>query len=235
MNHLNVGPTGSPEVCAEVRTILSPYLDGALQGAERQQVSNHLQQCADCAQEFDGMSHTQELISALGRRPAPPDLALRLRVAISQELSMTWERRMQRGLVRLEGALNAFMLPATGGLVTALLMFGLLTGAFMSLSRGVVAVGNDVPTSLYTPPKLSSAPFPDAFLVRSDTPVVIEALVDSNGRLQDYRIIDGQDTAEVRKQLDRSLIFTVFQPATSFGQRAPGKVVLTFANIEVKG
>ena len=37
------------------------------------------------------------------------------------------------------------------------------------------------------------------------------------------------------KQLDRSLIFTVFEPAMSFGQPAPGKVVLTFANIDVKG
>ncbi len=135
----------------------------------------------------------------------------------------------------MEGAMNAFMLPATGGLVTAMVMFGLLIGGFMSLSRGVAGVNTDVPTSLYTPPKLSSAPFSDAFLVRSETPVVIEAIIDTNGRLQDYRIISGQDSAEVRKQLDRSLIFTVFEPAMSFGQPAPGKVVLTFANVDVRG
>ena len=220
--------------CPEVRSLFSPYLDGALNGAERQQVSGHLETCVVCAHEYAALSRTQELMSALGRKPAPPDLALKLRVAISHEMSMTLERRLQRAFGRVEEVINAFMLPATGGLVTALVMFGLLIGGFMTLPGGVAAVGNDVPTSLYTPPKLSSAPFSD-FMVKSEAPVVIEALVDSNGRLQDYRIIAGQDTAEVRKQLDRSLIFTVFEPAMSFGQRAPGKVVLTFANIDVKG
>lgn len=220
--------------CSEINALFSPYLDGALQGPERQQVASHLASCTQCASEYATVSRTQELVAMLGRKPAPPDLALKLRVAISQELSMTWERRLQRAMVRVEGAINAFMLPATGGLVTALIMFGLLIGGFMSL-RGSAGGGSDVPTALYTPPKLTSAPFYDDVLVSSDTPVVIEAIVDSNGRLQDYRIIAGQDTAEVRKQLDRSLIFTVFEPAMSFGQRAPGKVVLTFANIDVKG
>jgi hypothetical protein len=221
-------------ICENAKSLLSPYLDGALNGAQRQMVSSHLEDCSECAREFAALRGAQELVAALGRRPAPPDLALRLRVAISQELSMTWERRLQRLVGRFEDAVNAFMLPATGGLVTAMVMFGLLIGGFMSMPR-VVSAGLDVPTSLYTPPKLSSAPFSDLFLVESDSPVVIEALIDSNGRLQDYRILAGQDTDEIRKQLDRSLIFTQFAPAMSFGQRAPGKVVLTFANIDVKG
>jgi hypothetical protein len=221
--------------CTEAQSLFSPYLDGALSGAERQQVSGHLGACPRCTHEYASLSLTQELMAGLGRRPAPPDLALKLRVAISQELSMTWEKRLQRAVARVEEAINAFMLPATGGLVTALLMFGLLIGGFMTLPRGVAGAGVDVPTSLYTPPKLSSAPFADYMVVQSDTPVVIEALVDSNGRLQDYRIVAGQDSVEIRKQLDRSLIFTVFEPAKSFGQRSPGKVVLTFANVDVKG
>lgn len=220
--------------CPEVRSLFSPYLDGALHGAERLVVSRHLETCTACQQEYAAVSRTQELVASLGRKQAPPDLALKLRVAMSRELSMTWERRLQRGFGRVEDMMNAFMLPATGGLVTALVMFGLLIGGFMSMPR-VAAAGNDVPTSLYTPPKLSSAPFSDMFLVKSETPVVIEAIVDSNGRLQEYRIIAGEDSAAVRKQLDRSLIFTVFEPAMSFGQPAPGKVVLTFANIDVKG
>lgn len=220
--------------CSEIKSLLSPYLDGALNGVERLIVSRHLETCKVCTQEFSALSRTQELVAELGRKQAPPDLALKLRVAISHEMSMTWERRLQRAIAHGEDMVNALLLPATGGLVSALVMFGLLIGGFMSMPR-VAAAGSDVPTSLYTPPKLSSAPFSDMFLVKSETPVVIEAIVDSNGRLQDYRIIAGNDTQEVRKQLDRSLIFIVFEPATSFGQPAPGKVVLTFANIDVRG
>ena len=220
--------------CTQAKSLFSTYLDDVLAGRERREVSNHLESCADCSQEFASLSRTQYLVSSLGRKPAPPDLALRLRVALSQEMSMTWDRRLQRIAIRLEEAVNAFMLPATAGLVSAILMFGLLIGTFMSIPR-VQAGGNDVPTGLYTPPKLAAAPFSDAFVISADTPVIIEASVDSKGRLQDYRIISGQDTTEVRKQLDRSLIFTIFEPATSFGQPAPGRVVLSFANINVKG
>ncbi|HUQ49533.1 MAG TPA: zf-HC2 domain-containing protein [Terriglobales bacterium] len=220
--------------CNQAKSLFSPYLDGVLNGAERITVSRHLETCSSCTQEYTSLDRTQSLLSALGRKPAPPDLALKLRVAVSQEISMSWQKRYQRVLNRVEEAINAFMLPATAGLVTAILMFGLLIGSFMSIPKGVSA-NSDVPTMLYTPPKLASAPFSDSFIINAETPVMIEALVDANGRLQDYRIISGKDDRDIRKQLDRSLIFTVFEPAKSFGQPAPGKVVLSFANIDVKG
>jgi hypothetical protein len=220
--------------CTEAKSLFSPYLDGVLAGGERQSIAKHLESCETCDHEYALLSRTLYMVSELGRKPAPPDLALKLRVAISQEMSMTLDRRLQRLGVRIEEAVNAFMLPATGGLVTAVLMFGLLIGSFMIIPRGVVS-GSDIPTVLYKPPKLTAAPFSDAFIINAEAPVIIEADVDSNGRLEDYRIISGQDSAEVRKQLDRSLIFTVFEPAISFGQPSPGKVVLSFSNIDVKG
>lgn len=220
--------------CTQTKSLFSPYLDGVLSGSERRDVSNHMATCVECRKEYASLERTQYLVSSLGRKPAPPDLALKLRVALSHEMSLTWDRRLQRLVTRMENVVNAFMLPATAGLVSAALMFGLLIGGFMSVP-GVVVAGNDVPTSLYTPPRLTAAPFADAFVINAETPVMIEALVDTNGRLADYRIISGQDSAEVRKQLDRSLIFTVFEPAMSFGRPAPGRVVLSFANINVKG
>ena len=44
-----------------------------------------------------------------------------------------------------------------------------------------------------------------------------------------------RDAEQVRKQLDRALIFTVFEPAMSFGQPASGRAIITFANVEVTG
>ncbi len=220
--------------CTEAISFFSLYLDGALSGSQMRMVSEHMRSCAECSGNYKSLIRTQSLLAGLGRKPAPPELALRVKVAISQERAITWERRVQGYLVRLENAVNLFMLPASAGLVTAVVMFGILIGFFAIPAR--VSANSDVPTSLYTPPRLAAAPFSAGMgAISAGSPVVIEAYVDSNGRLQDYRIISGDDTEETRKQLDRSLIFTVFEPAMSFGQPASGKLVISFANVDVKG
>jgi anti-sigma factor RsiW len=220
--------------CTEAISFFSLYLDGALNGSQMRMVSEHMKSCAECSGNYKSLIRTQSLVSGLGRRPAPPDLALRLKVAISQERSVSFERRVQGFLVRLENSLNELMLPASAGLVTAVVMFGVLIGFFALPAR--LPANRDVPTSLYMPPRLAAAPFSAGMgEINSSSPLVIEAYVDASGRLEDYRIISGEDTEETRKQLDRSLIFTVFAPAMSFGRPASGKVVISFANVNVKG
>jgi anti-sigma factor RsiW len=216
--------------CTEARTLFSSYLDGALDGATHQSVKEHLKDCLPCAQCYAGLAKTQGLVMALGRKPAPPDLALKIRVVISQQRSISFRRQVQGLIVRGENALNAFMLPATAGLVTAIVMFGLFVGFFAQAPA--VSAANDVPTSLYMPPRLASAPFADNI---TGGPVVIEAFVDANGRLESYRIIAGEDSDEIRRQLDRSLLFTQFQPAMAFGSPTSGRVVISFSNVNVRG
>src|SRR5947209_1614868 len=114
--------------CEQAQSLFSIHMDAELHGARRNVLIEHLRACSRCAGEFQSLARTQSLVSSLGRKPAPPELALRLKVAISQERSMTWQRRMQGFAVRLEDAFNAFMIPATAGLVTAVMMFGLLVG-----------------------------------------------------------------------------------------------------------
>jgi hypothetical protein len=215
--------------CDEARSQFSALLDSQLNGSEMSAMSSHLRKCTVCAAEYGALDRTQELIVSLGRHAAPPDLAMKIRVSLSQARNNSFERRLQAYAVRLENALNSFMLPATAGLVTAILVFGLFVGFFVQTP---VPVGNDVPTSLYMPPRLTSSPFTDGI---SDGPIVIEAIVDATGRLQDYRIIAGDDNAEIRKHLDRSLLFTVFEPAKSFGAPTTGRIVISFANVSVKG
>lgn len=218
--------------CIEAISLFNPYLDGSLNGGQMQQLSAHFQGCRTCRTQYASLKQTQTLLAGLGRQTPPADLALRIRVAISQERSVSLSRRFQGFLVRAENMVNAFMFPASAGLVTAVVMFGVLIG-FLAVPNKVSA--NDVPTSLYMPPRLTSAPFVGALSINSGSPVVIEAYVDSNGRVADYRIISGEDTEQVRKQLDRSLIFTTFEPAMSFGSPASGTVVITFSNVEVTG
>lgn len=219
--------------CTQAKSLFSTYLDGAVTGRQMRAIGEHLEACPACASDYAGLRQTQLLVSGLGRKKAPADLALKLRVALSNEASMTARRRWEGVLVRLEDALNGFMLPATAGLVSALLIFGLLIGYFAA-PPAVHANATDVPTLLYTPPQLAASQF--ALNSVSDESLVVETYVDENGRVQDYRILNAPHANEqLLREVDNFMIFTVFRPATAFGQPAPGRVVLSFSKVSVKG
>jgi anti-sigma factor RsiW len=214
--------------CTEVRALFSSYLDGAVTGVEMHEVSAHLHQCVACQPEYDLFENTRALVSSLGRRIPPPDLALNIRVALSNERSRNALGILRRYMIRLENAFNGIMLPATAGILSAIMFFGTLIGLLVPAQ---VRANDDVPSAFYTPPRLEMSVYPVL-----DSPVVIETYVDASGRVENYRIISGRDDEEVREQLDRALLFTrLFAPAQSFGHPIPGKVVMSFSNINVRG
>jgi len=71
--------------------------------------------------------------------------------------------------------------------------------------------------------------------LNADT-LVVEAYIDQNGRVQDYRILSApENTKEIVPELNKMLIFTTFRPATAFGQPTSGRAILSFAKVNVKG
>ena len=123
------------------------------------------------------------------------------------------------------------MLPATAGVVAAIFFFVALIGFFVVPPQ---VSADDVPTMLYTPPRLESSAYPVNEL-NLDSPIMIETYVDAAGRVQNYRIISGRDDAQTREQLNRALLFTIFAPAQAFGRPVPGKAVISFSHINVRG
>lgn len=218
--------------CNEARPLFSCYLDGAVTGRQMQGLSTHLAACSGCAAELKNLQRTQQSVASLGRRPVPPELALRLRVAVSQEAARQRSTRWDSLRVRWENAVNAFMVPATAGLVSATVIFGLLIG-FFALPAELQAI-NDVPTMLYTPPELAVSPFSQG--VAASDSLIIEAYVDAQGRVQDYRIISAPPELQgTMEQVRNMMIFTVFKPATSFGRPTAGRALLTFSKVSVQG
>jgi putative zinc finger protein len=221
--------------CAQVRGLFSPYLDGAVSGKQMGAISAHLAECLACNQEYSLLRQSQLLLTSLGRKQAPKDLALKLRVAISQEAAAVRRPPLAGIRVRLENALNAFLMPATAGVVTAVLVFGLLLG-FFALPTRLQASSEDVPLLLYTAPELQSSAMPFSAEALNAESVVIEAYVDANGRVQDYRILsDQQEAQSLRTQINNAMIFTTFRPATSLGRPTPGRAVLSFSKVNVRG
>jgi hypothetical protein len=223
--------------CAEYKRLFSPYLDGQVSGAEMHALQRHMQECNGCAREYEEIQRTLQMIVALNKAKtkAPADLPLRLRLAISRESKQARRRRFEGAMVRLSNALNAFMVPATAGVVSAVLTFGLLLG-FFALPAQLRASSSDVPLMLYTGPQLQQSVFGTSLGSMGDDSVVIEAYVDANGRVEDYRILSqSKDAKAALPQVKNLLIFTTFRPALSMGVPTAGRAVISFSKISVKG
>ncbi len=218
--------------CAQAKSLFSPYLDGAVTGKQMRALGQHLETCAGCGWEYVSLRQTQQLLSKMGSKKAPADLALKLRVAISHEVAQSKRAYLGGILIRVENALNAFMVPATAGLSTAVVIFVLLMGFLAPLQ----ADNPDVPLMLYTAPQLQQSAFRTALDSINEDSLVIEAYVDSNGRVQDYRILSNpKESRDLLPQVKNMLIFTTFRPATSMGRPTAGRAVLSFSKISVRG
>ena len=197
-------------------------------------LQSHLSDCAPCSAHYQALRQTQQLVMNVERPKAPADLGLKLRLAISREAAQA--RRPYEGLrVRLENTVRAFMVPATAGLLSALLIFGIAMAYFVVPSS--LRADNDVPlTMVNTAPELQQSAFGMTLDTINTDSLVVEAYVDASGRVQDYQILsDPNVSKDVLPQVKRMLIFTTFRPALSMGRPTPSRAVLSFSRISVKG
>jgi hypothetical protein len=221
--------------CPGAKRLFSPYLDGAVTGTEMLALQDHLSECAACGAEYQALRRTQQVLASMPRVKVPADLGLKLRLAISRETAQAKRSQFEGLRVRLENYMHAFMVPATAGFLSALIIFGIAMVYFVAPSSLVAS--NDVPLVMVnTAPELQQS----AFGMNLDTidadSLVIEAIVDANGRVQDYRILsDTESSKEVLPQVKRMLIFTTFRPALSMGRPTASRAVLSFSKISVRG
>ncbi len=221
--------------CPKAKRLFSPYLDGAVTGTEMLALQEHLSSCVACGHEYQALRRTQQLLASVERPKVPADLGLKLRLAISREVEPAKRARFEGLRVRMENALQAFMVPATAGFLSALIIFGIAMVYFVAPST--LQAGNDVPLVMVnTAPELQQSAFGMTLDTIEADSLVIEAYVDANGRVQDYRILsDTEKSKEVLPQVKRMLIFTTFRPALSMGRPTPSKAVLSFSRISVRG
>lgn len=219
--------------CSQAKSLLSPYLDGVLTGTQMLALGAHLDSCNTCSGEYAGLRQTQQLLAKLSRRQAPEDLALKVRLAISREIAQKRRPYFADLRVRVDNALQAFMVPATAGLASAVVMFGLLMG-FLAVPLPVNSA--DVPLTFSTTPQLQESAFGTNLDSLKEDSLLIEAYVDSNGRVQDYRVLSNpENPKDLPPQVKNMLIFTTFRPATFMGRPTAGTAVVSFSKVSVKG
>ena len=221
--------------CPEAKRLFSPYLDGVVTGTEMLALQTHLADCRPCSEEYESLRRSQQLLLTMPRPKAPADLGLRLRLAISREAAQAKRPPFEGLLVRLQNSLGAIMVPATAGFLSALVIFGIAMVYFVAPAS--LRANNDVPLVMVnTAPELQASAFGMTLDAIDADSLVIEAYVDANGRVQDYRILsDSENSKEVLPAVKRMLIFTTFRPALSMGRPTPSHAVLSFSKISVKG
>jgi hypothetical protein len=210
-------------------------MDGMVAGRQRHDLEEHLGSCGACERQYTLLRQTQRMLSGLGPKPVPDDLALQLRVAISREMANARRVPWEGWQIRWQNAIRAFMVPATAGALSAVVFFGFIIG-FFAVPQPLQALDNDVPTALYTAPELKFSPFEIGMGSINTESVVVEVKIDTAGRVTGYHVISAPgDAQQYRPDLENLLIFTVFRPATAFGQPTEGKAVLSFSAVNVKG
>jgi hypothetical protein len=228
--------------CGHTQKKLSGYFDGTLRGREHATLREHLAHCPECRAELERYSRLQAMMSRMAPEPPPRDLPVRIRVAVSEARNAPpWYRRAWNGVTLLmENLLEPIALPATGGLMTALMVFAIV---LQQLLVGVPlgAVPNDVPTNLYQSARLERV----AWLNFSDADtddlsgykmLLLEATVDEKGAVVNYDILSGPQSPAVRRQLDQVMMFSKFRPQMVFGRPvAGGRVVINLTEIRVRG
>jgi anti-sigma factor RsiW len=224
--------------CISMQAKLSDYLDGRLTGREMHRIAAHLERCPGCASEWTSLRELQSSLAALGAVPEPDDLLLRLRVAVSQERARSKKRPLQTWRLVWRNTVGPFLLQAGAGFASAVLLLGavILLVGIVTKPEAAQASG-DEPLGMATAPHLlyflSGAS--DSQIAALPGPVVVEAYVNGEGWVYDFRIVSGPTDAATRTQVESLLVSGVFEPARFFGRPVRGLAVLSFSGVSVRG
>jgi hypothetical protein len=226
--------------CQSVQYSLSAHLDGYLPEEKKQRLLLHLACCEDCAQVSEQLLQLRRVLRQLPAFAPPEELAISLSVLASKErvrrlAQKTPAARLanwgQRARFWVDNMMRPMALPFAGGFISAVVLFSMLMPNIL-LHRTTEA--NDVPTGLSTEVTIKSlAPFG----FNNDDDVVVEVMVDGQGRMVDYSIAaHGQSPGKdpkLSRSIGNNLLFTEFTPATSFGQPTNSKILVGFSRRQI--
>jgi len=236
--------------CDNVQELISSLLDGKVTAEERENVLAHTGECRECSAHLESLEAQRALLRNMAQVAVPAALAAKLRVDASharerQLARVSFGTRLGRWASRLELAFDNLMrpvaLPFTGGLLYALLMFGLLmprlsfshqTGGheFSTFPSGIIV------TNPYDQVADADEDFPRIEPVSSDPSDylnVVDLIIDENGKVVNWSVVRG----ELTKDMKSVILFSHFEAATNMGVATSGKIrmVQVAPSVTVRG
>ena len=213
--------------CHFAHSQIAAYVEGQLDPARRWLVRRHLLACTACHEDYERSEAVGDLVERVGPRVVPPNLRVQILSALSRRLNPDHWPRWKTSFRNL---MRPVAVPAAGGLVSAVVLFGILISGLAGSGPGLTS---DIPityfdTTWVTDPSLRS---PSPFGI--DENVVVEAFVDGRGGVYDFRVIrlsvtHSADHTKLKSELANVLLTATFAPATIWGQPVPGKMLISF-------
>jgi Putative zinc-finger len=225
----------NPSRCAAIQPLFSSYLDGAVTGRRMQTIAAHLEACTACNHEFAALRKMQHSLAALGPIKAPADLGMKLRVAISHERARRKAGWFDGFQLKWQNAIRPIVVQASAGFAGSVALLGSVLFLLGMVAAPGTVMANDEPLGNLTAPHyLYSAVVPSPIIDSHDSTIIVEAYVNSEGRVYDYRIVDGPQDSALQMQIQDRLLLSVFEPAKVFGSPIRGRAIVTFSGISVQ-
>lgn len=230
--------------CSEAQRRIPGYFDGAIDAGDHVSLCEHLRSCGDCREELEQYRLLMSQLASLEAVAAPADLAVRIRIGALESRSR-WcvaSRLWARTVLAFQNIFEPLAVPATGGILTALVVFALVVESMVIGIPMGRPVPNDQPLNLVQPAELEQlAPFPVTTIMdatdRGDSGgLMVEATLNAQGEVLYYKILSGPHSTAVQQQIDEIMLFSRFRPELNFGRpTSGGHVFLSFDQVRVRG
>ena len=232
--------------CENVQELISLLLDGQVPAEEQGSVLAHLAVCRACGARLAALQTQRAALRNMAQKPVPEMLAARLKVIASHEREKQLARVSIRERIRrvsstlnliFDNMMRPMALPATGGLLTAVLLFGLmipsftfahpsasdtLSASFLPLESTYYGPTGRVVTNPYDEVADAEADFPRIASTPSDFLNVVELTIDEHGNIANWNLVRGEWTLDMKEVI----VFSRFEPATYMGIPTSGKIFL---------
>jgi Putative zinc-finger len=221
--------------CFSAKRQITVYVDGRLRDSERSRIAAHLRKCDPCASHFEQIASLRSAAGELPKAVAPAHLTSALRVIASRERQVIEQNHgsrfgalWNRWKFRMDEMIRPLTIPATGGLLSSFILFGVLAFTIGTATR---TVNYDVPVVYADTEDANLVP-----LQLGSDAVVLTIVTDSNGRIRDYAVHDGADSfaGDPARLHSNNIALPQFPSVLALAHPISGDISISFTPLELR-
>lgn len=218
-------------ICWSARRRTDEYADGRLRGTDRSRLEAHLKDCRSCSDRVEEARSLRSVLRPLAHI-APPGalrsaldvIASRERKAVIERQGSPWKRLWNQWKFRFDEIMRPITIPATGGLLSSLILFGALA---FTIDRTTQMTTYEVPVIYVDGTQTNLVP------VELRSSVMVTLSLNGSGRITDYSVRDGSASfvGDASRLQSNNISMPEFPSVLAFAQPISGDVSILFRPI----